>query len=400
VFLGITAMFDPPRPGVAEAIQSCKRAGIRVVMVTGDYQLTAFSIAEKLNLVASNDPVVITGSELSQMSDEELRKTLTEKEVVFARVSPEYKLRVVTAFKEMGNIVAVTGDGVNDAPALKKADIGIAMGRRGTDVARESAEMILTDDNFASIVSAIEEGRAVFSNIKKFITYIFAHLVPEAVPFILYVLLRIPAPITALQILAIDLGTETLPALALGIEKPEPGVMDQAPRNRKQGIVDKILLFRGYIYLGLLNTAAVLIGYFAVLVHGGWRLGQALEPIQTVFKNPLHVKATTMVFVGIVVMQIANIFSCRSERLSAFRIGVWSNRLILVGILFELIFTAVLIYVPFFQGVFTTTPLGIEDWLLLFGMMLVIFLMEETRKKVVEFWRARRPPHVASADPH
>jgi len=390
VFLGITAMFDPPRPGVAEAIESCKHAGIRVVMVTGDYQLTALSIAKKLRVVASDNPVVITGSQLSQMSDEELRITLIEKEVVFARASPEHKLRVVTAFKDMGNIVAVTGDGVNDAPALKKADIGVAMGQRGTDVARESAEMILTDDNFASIVHAIEEGRAVFSNIKKFITYIFAHLVPEAVPFILYVLLKIPAPITALQILAIDLGTETLPALALGVEKPEPGVMDQPPRNRKQGIVDRLLLFRGYVYLGLSNTAAVLTGYFVVLVHGGWRLGKVLEPIETAFTNPLHIKATTMIFVGIVVMQVANIFSCRSERLSAFRIGFWSNKLILVGIVFELLFTAVLMYVPLFQRVFTTTPLGFQDWLLLFGMMLVIFFMEEARKKIAAQWRSRR----------
>jgi potassium/sodium efflux P-type ATPase len=269
VFLGLTAMFDPPRPGVAEAIEGCKHAGIRVVMVTGDHQLTALSIATKLNIVTSHDPAVITGSQLSQLSDDELKTTLREKEVLFARVIPEDKLRVVTAFKDMGAIVAVAGDGVNDAPALKKADIGIATGMRGTDVARESAEMILMGDNFASIVHAIEEGRAVFSNIKKFITYIFAHLVPEAVPFILYVLLKIPAPITALQILAIDLGTETLSALALGVEKPEPGVMDQPPRDRRRGIVDKLLLFRGYLYLGLLNTAAVLIGYFVVLTQGG-----------------------------------------------------------------------------------------------------------------------------------
>lgn len=391
VFLGITAMYDPPRPGVAEAVESCKHAGIRVVMVTGDYQLTALSIAKKLKLSTSDEPVVITGSQLSQMTDEELQKTLQAKEVVFARVSPEHKLRVVTAFKDKGNIVAVTGDGVNDAPALKKADIGVAMGLRGTDVARESAEMILTDDNFASIVAAIEEGRAVFANIKKFITYIFAHLIPEAVPFILYVLLKIPAPITALQILAIDLGTETLPALALGVEKPEPGVMDHPPRNRKQGIVDRLLLFRGYVFLGLSNTAAVLIGYFAVLIQGGWRLGQALEPVETAFTNPVHIKATTMVFVGIVVMQIANIFSCRSERLSAFRIGVLSNKLILAGIVFELLFTLGLMYVPILQGVFTTTPLGVHDWLLLFAMMLVIFLMEEMRKKLVALWRSRKP---------
>jgi len=238
----------------------------------------------------------------------------------------------------------------------------------------------------------IEEGRAVFANIKKFITYIFAHLIPEAVPFILYVLLKIPAPITALQILAIDLGTETLPALALGVEKPEPGVMDHPPRNRTQGIVDRLLLFRGYVFLGLSNTAAVLIGYFVVLVNGGWRFGQPLEVVETMFTNPLHIKATTMVFVGIVVMQIANIFSCRSERLSAFRIGVLSNKLILVGIAFEIVFTLALLYTPFLQGLFTTTPLGFQDWLLLFAMMMAIFLMEETRKRIVAWWRSRGGP--------
>jgi len=205
---------------------------------------------------------VMAGSDLSEISDEQLMDKLLKKEVIFARVNPEHKLRVVSAFKDLGNVVAVTGDGVNDAPALKKADIGVAMGLRGTDVAREAAEMVLTDDNFASIVGAIEEGRAVFANIKKFITYIFAHLIPEAVPFILYVLLKLPAPITALQMLAIDLGTETVPALALGVEDPESGVMDVPPRSKKQGVVDKLLLFRGYVFLELLNTVAVLAAYF------------------------------------------------------------------------------------------------------------------------------------------
>ena len=392
VFLGITAMYDPPRPGVAEAVESCQRAGIRVVMVTGDYQLTALSIAKKLKLTTSEQPLVITGLELSNLSDQELQSTLRDNEVVFARVSPEHKLRVVSAFKDMGYIVAVTGDGVNDAPALKKADIGIAMGLRGTDVARESAEMILTDDNFSSIVAAIEEGRAVFSNIKKFITYIFAHLIPEAVPFILYMLFKVPAPITALQILAIDLGTETLPALALGVEKPEPGVMSQPPRDRKAGIVDRLLLFRGYVFLGLSNTVAVLFGYFFVLIRGGWRPGMKLEPIETSFTNPLHIKATTMVFVGIVVMQIANIFSCRSDKLSAFRFNFLSNRLILAGIAFEVLFTLALVYVPFFQGIFTTTPLDAVDWILLLAMMLVIFFIEEGRKKLGAFLQARKTP--------
>jgi len=240
--------------------------------------------------------------------------------------------------------------------------------------------MILTDDNFASIVGAIEEGRAVFANIKKFITYIFAHLIPEAVPFILYVLLKIPAPITALQILAIDLGTETLPALALGVEEPEPGLMDVPPRSKKQGVVDKLLLFRGYVFLGLLNTAAVLAAYFYVLYQGGWSFGMQLEAHETEFINPLHLKATTIVFFGIVVMQIANVFACRSERHSAFKIGFFNNKLILWGIVFELVFASVLIYVPFFQDIFNTTALGWKDWGILFIFMLAIFISEEWRK--------------------
>jgi potassium/sodium efflux P-type ATPase len=387
-FIGVTAMYDPPREGVKEAVAVCKKAGIRVVMITGDYQITAISIAKQVGIVSSDDPEVITGTELANLTDEQLKDKLTKKEVIFARVNPEHKLRVVNAFKEMGNIVAVTGDGVNDAPALKRADIGIAMGLRGTDVAKEAAEMILIDDSFASIVSAIEEGRAVFENIKKFITYIFAHLVPEAVPYIFYVLLKIPVPITVMQILAIDLGTETLPALALGIEKPEPGIMELPPRPKKKGVIDKIVLFRGYIFLGLLEAAAVLIVYYFVLYKGGWRAGMQLEPDDTTFLNPLHLKAITMIFLGIVIMQIANIFACRSDRHSAFKLGFFSNKLILWGIVFELIFASIIIYTPFFQKVFQTTAIGWSDWGILLVFAPLIFLAEELRKKL---YRRRHP---------
>ena len=382
IFIGATAMYDPPRPGVKEAVAICKKAGIRIAMITGDYQITALSIARQVGIISSDDPKVITGGDLSNLSDQELKNILLKKEVVFARVNPEHKLRVVNVFKDMGNIVAVTGDGVNDAPALKRADIGVAMGLRGTDVAKESAEMVLLDDNFASIVAAIEEGRAVFENIKKFITYIFAHLVPEAIPFIFYVIFKIPVPITVMQILAIDLGTETLPALALGIEKPEPGIMNLAPRPRKKGVIDKIVLFRGYIFLGLLNTVAVLSTYYFVLYQGGWRPGMQLEPNDMTFTNPLHLRATTIVFVGIVVMQIANVFACRSERYSIFKIGFFNNKLILWGIVFELVFTATLIYTPFCQKIFNTIGLGWQDWGILTVFMVAIFFLEELRKKM------------------
>jgi fructose-specific phosphotransferase system IIA component len=381
-FIGVTAMYDPPRETVKEAVAVCKKAGIRVVMITGDYQITALSIAKQVGIVSSDDVEIITGTELSALSDEQLKEKLLEKEVIFARVNPEHKLRVVHTFKLLGNIVAVTGDGVNDAPALKRADIGVAMGLRGTDVAKEAAEMILVDDSFTSIVSAIEEGRAVFENIKKFITYIFAHLVPEAVPYIFYVIFKVPVPITVMQILAIDLGTETLPALALGVEKPELDIMELPPRPKTKGIIDRIVLFRGYIFLGLLNAAAVVTAYYWVLYQGGWRPGMQLEPSDTVFENPLHLKATTMVFAGIVVMQIANIFACRSMKYSAFRMGFFNNKLILWGIVFELVFISLLIYAPFFQRIFSTIGIGWKDWAILGVFMIVIFFLEELRKKV------------------
>jgi potassium/sodium efflux P-type ATPase len=388
IFIGITGMYDPPRKEVKDAVSVCRKAGIRVVMITGDYQITALSIAKQVGIVTSGEPEVITGTELDNLTDEQLKDKLTKKEVIFARVDPEHKLRVVNAFKELGNIVAVTGDGVNDAPALKRADIGIAMGLRGTDVAKEAAEMILIDDNFASIVAAIEEGRAVFDNIKKFITYIFAHLVPEAIPYIFYVVLKIPVPITVMQVLAIDLGTEILPALALGIEKPEPGVMDVPPRPKKKGVIDKIVLFRGYIFLGLLEAAAVLIAYYFVLYRGGWKPGMQLEPDDTTFSNPLHLKAATIVFLGIVVMQIANVFSCRSDRHSVFNLGFFSNKLIFVGIAFELLFTAAIIYIPFLQKVFQTTSIGWTEWAILLIFMVIIFFLEELRKKIF----SKKPP--------
>lgn len=383
VFVGISAMYDPPRQEVKEAVSICKKAGIRVVMITGDYQITALSIAKQIGIVSSDNPEVIVGSDVANSTDEQLKEKLVKKEVVFARVNPEHKLRVVNIFKELGNIVAVTGDGVNDAPALKRADIGVAMGLRGTDVAKESAEMVLLDDNFASIVAAIEEGRAVFDNIRKFITYIFAHLVPEAIPFIFYVLFKIPVPITVMQILAIDLGTEIIPALALGVEKPEPGIMELPPRPKKKGVVDRIVLFRGYIVLGLLNSVAVLAAYYFVLYQGGWKPGMQLESNDTTFLNPLHLKAMTVVFVGIVVMQIANVFACRSEKYSTFRIGIFGNKLILWGIVVELIFTAILIYTPFFQKIFQTTGLGWKEWAVLSVFMILIFFLEELRKKFV-----------------
>lgn len=378
-FLGLAAMYDPPRPEVQNAIYKCKEAGIRVVMITGDYEVTAISIAKQVGIVSSEKARVITGALLSGMSDDSLRDALKE-EVVFARVNPEHKFRIVKTFKELGKTVAVTGDGVNDAPALKKADIGIAMGIRGTDVAKEAADMILSDDNFASIVAGIEEGRTVFDNIRKFITYIFAHLVPEVVPFGVYAVLKTPVPITPLQILAIDLGTETLPALALGTENPDPEVMKMPPRPKNKGLVDRDVLLRGYVYLGVLSAFFVVISFLWVLFRGGWHQGVKLEPNDLTFTNPLHLEAMTMVFVGIIIMQIANVFTIRSETKSIFKIGFFSNKLIIAGIIFELLFMVALVHIPFFQRIFNTTDISLRDYAVLFGFMVIIFFVEEGRK--------------------
>jgi Ca2+-transporting ATPase len=242
--------------------------------------------------------------------------------------------------------------------------------------------MVLIDDNFASIVAAIEEGRAVFDNIRKFITYIFTHLVPEAIPYIFYVIFKLPVPITVMQILAIDLGSEILPALGLGAEKPEPGIMSLPPRPKQKGLISQMVLFRGYVYIGLLNATAVLVAFYLALYQGGWRPGIQLEPNDMTFVHPLHLKAMTMVYAGIVVLQIGNVFSCRSEKYSALRFGFLSNKLILWGIVSEIVLVSMIIYVPFFQKIFATTALGWKEWGILFVLMIAIFLLEELRKKI------------------
>ncbi len=262
-FLGLVAMMDPPRPEVSRAVETCRRAGIRIIMITGDYGLTAESIARRIGIIRGDRPQVVSGADLDVMTDEALNETL-QGEAIFARAAPEHKLRIVSALQEMGHIVAVTGDGVNDAPALKKADIGVAMGLSGTDVAKEAADMILTDDNFATIVNAIEEGRAVYANIKKFTGYIFTSNTPEAVPFILFALSRgrIPLALNVMHILAVDLGTDLVPALGLGAERAEPGIMEKPPRSPREHVITPALLARAYLFLGLLQSLAVMAAFY------------------------------------------------------------------------------------------------------------------------------------------
>jgi magnesium-transporting ATPase (P-type) len=377
-FLGLEAMMDPPRPEVTEAVARCKRAGIRIVMITGDYGLTAESIARKVGIVTGR-PRIVTGAEMDALDDQSLKETLRG-EVIFARVAPENKLRVVYLLQEMGEVVAVTGDGVNDSPALKKADIGVAMGMSGSDVAKEASDIILTDDNFASIVNAIEEGRSVYANIKKFATYVFTSNMPEAIPFVLYVLsgTRIPLALNVMHVLSIDLGTDLVPALALGAEPPEPGVMDRPPRNLKDHIITRSMLVRSLGYLGLTQSLAVMVAFYFTYWMNGFR-GQWIGlPGQGL----LYQSATAMALGMVVTTQIGNLFTQRTERISTFRLPLFKNRLLWIGIASELLIILLIVYAPPFQQFIGTNAFPASYWLFLFAWMPALLLVDEVAKAI------------------
>ena len=374
IFVGLVTMSDPPRPEVYNAVKKCHKAKIRIIMVTGDSKLTAKSVAVQIGLT-SDKARVISGNELDQMSDEELRKALKE-EVIFARVAPEQKYRIVKNCQANGEIVASTGDGVNDAPALKQADIGIAMGLSGTDVAKDAANMILTDDNFASIVAAIEEGRAVYSNIRKFLTYVLIANVAEAFPSILFLFSGglIPLPMTAMQMLTIDLGTDILPALGLGVEAADPDVMNQPPRKRSDHLLNKQVILRAFVWYGLLSSIISTGAYFFVNYQNGW-------PIQALAASgPVYMRATTMFLGAIVFTQIANVLNCRTNKISIFKKGLFSNKNIWFGIIFEILLFLFLTVTPGIQQLFHTTILNASDWIFLFSLPIPLVLIDEARK--------------------
>jgi len=356
-FAGLVGLHDPPRRDVPSAIAQCSAAGIKVVMVTGDHPQTGLAIAKAIGLVRDPHATVIDGHELGNLSAAQLRFVLKEPELVFARVSAEQKLRIVLAFQETGATVAVTGDGVNDAPALKAADVGIAMGISGTDVAREAADVVLLDDNFASIVAAIEEGRGVFDNIRKFTTYVLTSNIPELVPYLAFVLLRIPLPLTIIQVLAVDLGTDLLPALGLGAERPEPDVMSRPPRPRAHRIIDGRLLTRAYLVLGGIEAAAAMTAYAFVMSRGGWHWGTSLASSSLLYRQ-----ATTACLTAIVVVQAANVYACRSETLSVSVRGLLDNRLIVLGVAIELALVAAIDYTSWGNAIFGTAPIPWIVW--------------------------------------
>ena len=381
-FLGLAGMMDPPRPEVAQAMRVFHSAGIRMVMVTGDYGLTAESVARRVGMLSmtSHAPRILTGADLECMGDEELQRLLDE-EVIYSRMAPEHKLRLVEAFQAHGEVVAVVGDGVNDTPALRKSDVGIAMGVTGTDVAKEAADVILVGDNFGSVVDAIQEGRAVYDNLRKFITYILASNIPEVLPFILTDLLHLPLALTVVQILAIDMGTDLLPSLALGIEKPEPTVMQRPPRQRSQPLVDGKLLLRSMVWLGGIETLLCYLGFFLTYRLAGYPI--IIGGPATAAPRAVYLLATTVFFAGVVASQVGNVFACRSETNGTRRLGVFSNPYLLMGIVCEAVLILITIYIPFVAVHFDHLPLPLIYWGGLSLFAPTLYGLEKGRKFLV-----------------
>ena len=383
VFAGLVGLEDPPRPEVPAALRTCREAGIRIIMVTGDHPRTAVAIAREIGLVTSERPAVITGAQLRGMSVMELQRALESPEVLFARVVADQKLRIVEALRQNRHIVAVTGDGVNDAPALKAAHIGIAMGIAGTDVAQQAADMVLLDDNFASIVTAVEEGRAVFQNIRKFLTYVLVHNVAELIPYLGFLLLGIPLALTPVQALAIDMGSDTLTALGLGAERPDPQIMRRPPRPQGERLMNGALASRAYLFLGLIEAAGAMAAFFYVLHASGWRYGQNLAA-----RDPVYLQSTSACLSAIIVMQIVNVFLCRSATRSALTTGLLGNRLILIGVFLEIVVLLLICDTPWGNALLGTAPVGGAVWVVILASALGMFMLEELRKGLTRRWIA------------
>lgn len=371
VFAGFSAMRDPPRENVIDAIQACGTAGIRVVMITGDNPITASAIAKR---VGFENVKVFTGKELDEMTRTEFKKAV-DGGGVFARVDPEHKLKIVEILKEKGEIVAVTGDGVNDAPALKKADIGIAMGIKGTDVAKGASDIVLNDDNFVTIVGAIKEGRRIYSNIRNFVKYLLSVNFSELGVIGTAMLAGLPLPMIALQILWINIATDSLPALALGRESAERGVMQEKPRQPSAGILDNLI---GFLVISTIFTMSIIfIAYFAGL---GWDLAQGID----VWDLGSNSKARTLAFSASIMFQLAFVFSCRGER-GALHTDPFSNKSLLGAVFVSFLLLVVVIYVPFLQEVFRTVALDAGDWALLLGLSLTSVAIPYVSKWVDRF---------------
>ena len=381
ILAGLIGIEDPVRPEVPAAVDKCHGASIDVILITGDHPETALAIARKSNIVAPEEVAhacAMTGEELSSHREEELMAKLAQGIRVFARTTPEQKMKIVAALKAMGKVVAMTGDGVNDAPALKAADVGIAMGRQGTDVARESAQIILLDDNFASIVAGIEEGRCVFENIKKFTNYVLVSNGPEILPYLLYILLPVPLALNVIHILSIDLGTDIIPSMALGQEPPDSEAMRKPPRAREQGLLTPALITHSYLFLGLLEGAWSLALFFYVLLAGGWTYGQELTLADPLYRSAMGIALST-----ILLMQIGNLVGRRFSRRSGLDKGIFRNRLLLLGIMIQVVFSWATLYFPPMQKVLHTGPVPLSIYGLAWFGIVLIFGVDYLRKRIM-----------------
>lgn len=352
VFVGLMGMIDPPRKEAIEAVQKCKLAGIKPVMITGDHKLTATAIAKELNIYCDGDEV-LTGAELDKMGEARLEE-IAETVSVYARVSPKHKLMIVRVLKKLGHIVAMTGDGVNDAPAVKEADIGVSMGITGTDVTKEASAMVLLDDNFATIVAAVEEGRVIYNNIRKFIRYMLACNLGEVLTMFLGMLMWLPIPLLPIQILWVNLATDGLPAIALGLDPPEKDIMMRRPRGAKDNIFShgllRLIVTRG-IFIGLST-----LGVFVSILY---------------FVNNIEL-ARTGAFMTLVITQLIHVFECKSETRNIFEISLFDNLPLVLAVLCSIIMILGVVYIPALQVIFETVALGLNEWLLVIGFSLIV----------------------------
>jgi Ca2+-transporting ATPase len=366
IFAGLIGMIDPARPEVKTALAEAKTAGIRTIMITGDYPNTARAIAEEIGLIAPGHQV-LTGADIEDKSEEEMREIVKITDV-YARVSPEHKMKIVDALRDNHEVVAMTGDGVNDAPAIKRADIGIAMGITGTDVAKETADMVLTDDNYASIVSAVEQGRVIYSNIRKFVYYLISCNMGEILIIFISTLLGWPPVLTAIQLLWLNLVTDGAPALALGSEKGDPDIMQYPPRPPDEPIINRSML-TGIIVQTIAISAATL---------SAFAIGRGIN---------LDL-AETMAFVTLSVSELLRAYTARSENVTVFKIGVFSNPVMNWAVLASLVLIIAVVYVPFLQPIFNTTAIDLTHWLMILPLILLPSIVAELSKVLI----TRRKP--------
>lgn len=367
VFVGLMGMIDPPRKEAVVAVQKCRLAGIKPIMITGDHKLTAAAIAKELSIYCDGDEV-LTGAELDQMSEEQLAK-VAKTVSVYARVSPKHKLMIVRVLKSLGHIVAMTGDGVNDAPAVKEADIGVSMGLTGTDVTKEASSMVLLDDNFVTLVAAVEEGRVIYNNIRKFIRYMLACNLGEVLTMFLGILLMLPIPLLPIQILWVNLATDGLPAIALGLDPPEKDIMMRRPRGAKDNIFShgllKLIVTRG-VFIGLST-----LGVFVSILY---------------FLNNVEL-ARTSAFMTLVITQLIHVFECKSETRNIFEISIFNNIPLVLAVLCSTIMVLAVVYVPALQGIFNTVALGISEWFIIIGFSLIVPILSSmirTNRRALE----------------